>query len=113
MDGFTKTVIGVTVFFILFYYYRQWQNYKEEQAKLTWPTSISPCPDYWVHEGNGQCKNPFKVGKCPTRQDGQVDTNSNVNFNTDYYRGEQGILNKCRWAKRCNAAWEGIDNMCA
>ena len=39
--------------------------------------------------------------------------NNNVkDFSDSLFTGQEGILNKCEWAKTCQAPWEGIDSQC-
>ncbi len=114
METFTKVLIGVCVILLGMYYYRQWKQYKEEQASLTWPRVIAPCPDYWIHEGNNKCKNQFNLGTCPKDpKTSMAMIQGSVDFNGNMYKGKDGDIAKCKWAKTCNTTWEGIDNLCA
>ena len=115
MDTTTKTLLLISVGYIIYRYYKNWKEYNAEQAELTWPRKIQPCP-YWVKTNNGICKNMFNIGKCPqtrgTRGQKMV-PQGEINFNTSYYTGKDGQMNKCRWAQRCGNSWEGIDKLCA
>ena len=114
MDTVSIVLFAGAFIFLAVYYYRQWSAYKEEQDKLTWPRMVLPCPDFWVHEGNGVCRNVHNIGKCPNDpQTGRLDPNQTVAFNGALYDGANGKENKCKWTKRCGATWEGIDNLCA
>jgi hypothetical protein len=113
MENFTKILIGAIVIGLAYYYYKQFKNYSDEQDKLTWPREISECPDYWVKTDKGACRNQFNIGHCPRGSNGLTTPQGIVDFNTNVYKGENGNYNKCRWAKRCAASWEGIDNLCA
>tara|TARA_B110000208_G_scaffold739_1_gene916 strand:- start:536 stop:880 length:345 start_codon:yes stop_codon:yes gene_type:complete len=114
MDSFTKILILVVVVILGMYYYRQYKNWKTETAKLTWPLNYPECPDYWVNMGGGICQNKFNLGNCPVDPRTQmVDPQGEVNFNEDIYKGDNGKHEKCRWAKKCEATWEGIDKLCA
>lgn len=113
MDNFTKILIGVVVISLAVYYYRQYKNWSDEQAKLTWPRNMPECPDYWVSTGGGKCKNVFNIGHCPKGRDGLPIPQGEANFSSRVYQGANGNFNKCRWAKRCNNSWEGIDKLCA
>ena len=36
-----------------------------------------------------------------------------MDFNThDIFKGKDGNINKCNWAKDCKTSWDGIDNLC-
>lgn len=112
MDSFTRTLIILSIVYLGFYYIYQYRKFLKQQALLTWPRNISPCPDYWVHKGNDVCKNTFNIGKCPNVGGKRVN-NGTVEFNSQLYKNDDGLVQKCRWAKRCNASWEGVDNLCA
>ena len=96
-----------------YYYYNQYKKYKEEQNKLTWPRQISECPDYWIKNSDGSCENTFNLGHCPRGSNGLPIPRGKVNFSKAVYQGENGQYNKCRWAKRCETSWEGVDKLCA
>lgn len=38
------------------------------------------------------------------------DTNDVVDFSSPFY---QNNVNKCRWSRKCNTSWEGIDKLCS
>ncbi len=113
METFTKVLIAVCVVLLGMYYWRQWKQFKEEQATMTWPRVVSPCPDFWVHNGNNVCKNQFNLGLCPKDNKSMTVPQGTVDFNGNNYKGTDGNLNKCKWAKQCSVSWEGIDNLCA
>ena len=113
MDNFTKVLTAVVVIGLCYYYYNQYKKYKDEQDKLTWPRNVNSCPDYWVKTENGNCKNQFNIGHCPRGSNGLPTPQGEINFNKPHYQGENGKYQKCRWAKRCAASWEGVDNLCA
>ena len=102
-------LVGIFLFiYILFSQYRQ---YKTQIAKKNNETVIirSECPDYWVVEAPNKCRNSHRLGKCLTNgpEGGSMD------FTADYFNNDQsGNYAKCRWAKKCNVAWDGIDQVC-
>lgn len=112
MDYFTRVLIIASIVYLGLYYLYQYRKFLKEQEKLTWPRNISPCPDYWVHEGNNVCKNTFNIGRCPNKNGERVPQGT-VDFNSQIYKNDDGNVQKCRWAKRCLSSWEGIDNLCA
>ena len=113
MDQMTMVFFSLAIAGLTMYYYLQYQAYKKQQDEKTWPENIAECPDYWVNEGNGNCRNIQNIGKCPKKSDGSRENQGVVNFNTATYKGEQGAVNKCRWAKKCHVSWEGVDGNCA
>ena len=72
MDTTTKTLLLISVGYIIYRYYKNWKEYNAEQAELTWPRKIQPCPDYWVKTNNGKCKNMFNIGNV-LKQEEQED----------------------------------------
>ena len=66
MDAFSIVLIVGSIIFLIVYYYRQYKEWKKEQSGITWPRVYNQCPDYWVSEGKGICKNQFNIGKCPS-----------------------------------------------
>ncbi len=100
-------IIAVLIFiYIIIYYYNQYR-----QAKNTKPDKIirAECPDYWSVEGPNRCRNTKKLGKCFTSgsEGGLMD------FDNDYFNNiNTGNYAKCRWAKKCHVAWDGIDQIC-
>jgi hypothetical protein len=102
------TFAVVLFVFILVYYYRQYS--KETKSQLRGDKIIrAECPDYWMVEGPSKCRNVNKMGLCLTRgsEGGLMD------FDTDFFKNQQtGNYAKCRWAKKCKVAWDGIDDIC-
>ena len=123
MDAFTSVLVLACVIFIGVYFYRQWKKYKEESEKATWPKEYTDCPDYWHSVGNHVCRNQFNLGKCigNTSKVQQIDFKNKVGARgirdvqeLNFKMGSKDSLEKkCRWAKRCNVTWEGIDKLCA
>ncbi len=93
--------------FIMVYYYRQYANdvKNQKQEKII----RAECPDYWLVEGPGKCRNANKMGLCLTNGiEGGL-----MNFDTDFFKNANtGRYAKCRWAKKCHVAWDGIDDIC-
>ena len=114
MDTFTNILILVVVIILGTYYYRQWKNWKKQSDKLTWPRTYPECPDYWVDMGGNTCQNKFNLGSCPIDPYTKlIETQGEASFEDDLYKGEDGKYEKCRWAKKCDVTWEGIDKLCA
>jgi hypothetical protein len=98
----------VLFIFIIVYYYRQYA--KEVKVQLKGEKIIrAECPDYWMVEGPSKCRNANKMGVCLTKgsEGGLMD------FDTDFFKNPNtGNYAKCRWAKKCKVAWDGIDDIC-
>ena len=112
MDTIYKILFFVLLAGLLYYYYQSYQSNAASQANKTWPRKISECPDYFISNNKGGCKNTYNLGTCPS-VDGVLQPNSVVKFDTSEFTGDDGDYNKCRWAKNCNVSWEGIDKLCA
>jgi hypothetical protein len=106
MDS-TTVIYVITVFifiYIIFYYYRQYKK-----GKVTEKIIRAECPDYWSVEGPNRCRNTKKLGKCLT----QGTEGGLMDFDNDYFNNiNTGNYAKCRWAKKCRVAWDGIDQIC-
>ena len=116
MDKFNIILIVVSIIFLITYYWRQYKKWQKEQEGLTWPRNLSECPDYWVNEGKSICRNIHNLGNCPSGPSGQI-TQGTVDFKGITGSSNTGtrnsLLQKCRWTKRCNSTWEGVDKLCA
>ena len=112
MDTIYKILFVVLVGLLIYYYYQQYTSYTETQSTLTWPRKISECPDYFISDGKGGCKNTYNLGTCPS-VDGVLQPNATVKFDSAEFTGDDAKYNKCRWAKNCQVSWEGIDTSCA
>jgi hypothetical protein len=93
--------------YIMVYYYKQYSKEITNQKKEK--IIRAECPDYWMVEGPGKCRNGNKMGLCLTTgpEGGLMD------FDTDFFKNPNtGNYAKCRWAKKCHVAWDGIDDIC-
>jgi hypothetical protein len=73
-------------------------------ANLTnqvFPPVVGACPDYWVSKDN-KCFNKKGLGKCQGEE--------GINFNTQFYQGNQGPCRKATWARNCGLSWGGLTN---
>jgi hypothetical protein len=99
--------IALSIFvigFLIFYFSRQFTIWLTNKKSIEWNKNISPCPDYWEKDGP-TCKDTKKLttinGCSPVSFDAPIYTNS-----------VDGDIQKCMWAKKCGASWDGIDNLC-
>ena len=115
MDKFNIVLILGCVIFLIVYYWRQYKKWQKDQEGLTWPRELSSCPDYWTHEGNSICRNIHNLGKCPSGSSGPIPQGT-VDFKsvtgTSNTGSNPALLQKCRWTKRCDSTWEGVDKLC-
>lgn len=112
MDTYTMLVIAVFTLLMLIFYYHQYKRYITEKENIKFPPEINACPDYWVHLGGNKCQNKFNLGTCPKDDNGKFIKNGTIDFSSELYQGKDGDFNKCKWTKRCNTTWEGLDNLC-
>lgn len=73
----------------------------EKQTNVVYPPVIGSCPDYWVDD-KGVCKNAKNLGICSQ--------NKEMNFNSTFWQGKQGLCRKKKWANKCHVTWDGITN---
>ena len=109
--------VGIIITFLVLIYL-DYSNYKKLTENSVFPPWPAKCPDYWEieagaeHDGQGdiitKCRNINKIGDC-MNGDGN---NSIMDFSEPIFKGTQGQLYKCSWAKKCKAPWEGIDTIC-
>ena len=96
-------VISIVLFNVLFFYFK-WRNFNKKFKSLKIPPWIPKCPDYWIMEKEGICRNVNNLGTCAK--------NSTIDFNNSKFKGRDGNLNKCKLAHNCNISWTGIDKLC-
>jgi len=102
------TIAFFVIIFVLVHYYHQ---YSSQKAQNNNDRAIirAECPDYWIVEGSKKCRNVNKLGKCLIKDE----RGGLMNFDTDFFNDENtGNYAKCRWAKKCQVAWDGIDHIC-
>jgi hypothetical protein len=68
-----------------------------------WPPVIANCPDNWVMDTDGKCKNAHGLfnrgGSC-----------SEINTSLPEFVGAGGLCQKHQWSKNCEVNWDGISN---
>ena len=94
-------ILGIITLLII-----KWRNFYKDLKSLKLPPWKNNCPDYWLMEGEGKCRNIHRLGKCALEDDGVI------NFSKKPFIGKDGEKNKCRIAKVCNMPWTGVDNQC-
>ena len=78
------------------------------QSTKKYPPVVANCPDYWIDLSGGinsdgsSCYNVKNLGKAQCKK--QMD------FNVDFWTGDDGNCNKQTWAKACDLTWDGITN---
>jgi hypothetical protein len=70
-----------------------------QNLSINWPPSVAPCPDWWKSIGKGKCYNKKNLGTC---------NNNIMDFNTETFKGSNGLCAKYTWSKNCNLSWDGI-----
>lgn len=69
-----------------------------------YPPVQSECPDYWTVNSEGKCVNEKNLGTCTDSTQHEMD------FTTSEWTGNDGLTNKCKWARDCNITWDGVTN---
>ena len=96
----STVIIVITSYLVYTMYNNSFKTPKYNSWKAT-------CPDYWDIIDKNKCRNTRKIGKCLTGE------NNIMDFNETIFNGKEGDYYKCRWAVKCEAPWEGIDNLCS
>ena len=73
---------------------------KEQQI---FPANVPPCPDYYEFQDDGSWKNVKGLGNGSC-SDPAV-------FSAQKYKGPNGRLAKCKYARKCGVEWDGITNV--
>lgn len=112
MDQKLATIIGIVGVLIIVIsvsvsIFLNYKNKADIEKGTIFPPWPSKCPDYWTVVGENKCKNVYKIGDCKSG-----DTDNVMDFNDPIFTGKNGEHYKCNWAKKCNAPWEGVDNIC-
>jgi len=84
----------------------KWINFYKDMKSVKIPPWKNKCPDYWLMEEGGKCRNIHQLGKCALEEGGVID------FSKSPFIGVNGDKNKCQVAKSCNIPWTGIDDKC-
>ena len=107
-------ILGIITLLII-----KWRNFYKDLKSLKLPPWENNCPDYWLMEGDGKCRNIHRLGKCALEDDNIMNVlvyiqqdDGVINFSKKPFIGKDGEKNKCRIAKVCNMPWTGIDNKC-
>ncbi len=75
---------------------------KQAKSNQLWPPYIPECPDYYEVDADGKCDNVKGLGNnCSNPAD----------FSSERFKGVRGRVNKCKWAKDCGVAWDGVSNV--
>jgi hypothetical protein len=84
------------------------KSVNKQKSNMKFPPWPAKCPDYWKVGGDGECINDKRLGKCNNGSEGTID----MKFEDNIFKGSDGARYKCKWAKKCNIPWEGIDSLC-
>ena len=112
MDKVTIAIVVIFSFIFLSYRFNEYRKKQNLIKNTTWPVDFTVCPDYWIQDGT-KCINKYNLGR---KHYGETsgnfpERNQAIDFGVDEYTGNQGLINKCKWAKHHGVSWEGIDNL--
>ena len=112
MDKITIAIVVIFSIIFLSYKYNEYTEKKKKRDSTTWPVEYQQCPDYWVQDGS-KCWNKHNLGRrhYHERTSDFPGLNQAIDFSRGQFSGEDGMMNKCKWAKKHNVSWEGVDNL--
>ena len=104
---FNKIVLFVAIVLLIVILFGVGYAMKKAKNFTKYPPILADCPDYWeiVEERDDgsphRCKNTRDMGNGKCKY-----------LNTDLakFKGPNGIIEKCKWAKHCGVVWDGITN---
>ena len=95
MTFFIASLILVVLIILVSY------TFFELNQSRQFPPNVPECPDYFEVKGDNICFNKKNLGSC-----GRV----THDFNSNEYKGTNGLKKKLKWAHDCNVVWDGITN---
>jgi len=111
LGGFQKTVLLVAIGILSISLFGIAVLLMKEKRKKVFPNEIPECPDYYQTLDSG-CSLLLPFNKVSTKsEDPGGCANPGKIFRTQAkYTGANGRKEKCKWAKRCGLAWDGVSN---
>ena len=111
LGGFQKTVLLVAIGILSLALFGIAILLMKEKRKKVFPNEIPECPDYYQTLDSG-CSLALPFNEVSTRsEDPGGCANPGKIFKTQAkYTGANGRREKCKWAKRCGLAWDGVSN---
>jgi hypothetical protein len=127
ISKYSPAIIIVAIFLLIFITVWAIRIFGQSDNNIRrFPPYLSPCPDYWTNLGNGKCKREPNLNNGRAKCDnisGNNDPTSNYSLTTSgddrdsYGPGTENVnlsnkslVEKCKWAKKCNIYWEGISD---
>ena len=101
--GFNKIVIIIAILILIGMLTLVGYGMYKSEHDVKFPPVSSDCPDYWTAKDN-LCYNSRGLGSCNTGE------NKSMNFNSDQFKGHDGICHKAHWARNCGVSWNGVTN---
>ena len=116
MSAVTIVIVIIVVIILFTYFYHMYKTWKKNKVKYQWPPEVLPCPDYWINEGNGICKNPFGLGLSENGdfKTGPIDQwDFSKKSPACQKPNSRGCLDyKAKWAVRTQNPWFGVRKGC-
>ena len=97
----TITIASIILILMLTFIGISLYNTKYHSA---YPPVTADCPDYWLDESDATkriCKNKKNLGTC---------NNDEKDFSGTFWKGDDGLCRKKKWAQGCNLTWDGVTN---
>jgi len=98
MNSFHKIVLLVAIVSLTLILFMLYYSITNENSKF--PPVTGSCPDYWVHDKKKGCMNVNKIGSS--------DCEPVKDFDSEEWKGQNGMCLKQKWAKQCDLTWDGI-----
>ena len=98
---FQKLVLIIAAIVLVIFLFAMWVLIRNAAKNYKFPPVLSECPDYWTSIGANSCNNAKNLGTCGDKV---------MDFSASTYKGSQGNIAKCKWAKSCGLVWDGITN---
>ena len=115
MSAVTIVIIIFVVIILFTYFYHMYKSWKKNEKKYQWPPEVLPCPDYWIHKGNGVCENTFGLGLGASQNTKGYPLQSKT-FSTmpgcDKPNSKTCLNQKRQWANLTQNPWFGIAPQC-
>lgn len=114
MKAYNVVIVLAIIIIILFTVYLFLDVFKKKINKKSnnvnkKKVEYNYCPDFFEkikENGQNYCVNTYNLGSCQF-------INNRKNFDDTIFTNKiSGNKNKCKFAKKCDLSWSGIDRLC-
>lgn len=126
MEVFYKIVLSIAIILLILILTFFGVLIKYENQNTIYPPTLSTCPDYWTHDGSGNCamptvlssdlSSPLNTGGqstlgtssvAPYSKDGKTFSITNTLWTSG---GKSTLCAQKSWANQSNIIWDGVSN---